>query len=376
MKLLNLKRGLVIITSGLALAFGFSTGIVSSQTTSQEEKTVEQTHKNIKALTGMPDSQFRPMMNYFNAALGVQCNFCHVQKDGKMDFVSDEHEHKGIARNMIKMVQDINKNTFEGKVTVSCQTCHQGRPIPAGVPSFPLAPGMAPRPPAAPGAAPGTPPPAPISADQVWGKYVQAVGGKDAITKAANRSFKGNFEGGNGMKSSLDLKTQGGKIYSVMTNDKGEETLMGFDGASGWMKNATATRALNPGEINDAKNLSLLLSAIKLSEPYPKLETGRKTKIGDREANVLRFEQGKVRTQLFFDAETGLLLRRIDVLQTFLGGIPTQYDFEDYKDVDGVKLPMTIRTSSVERGAAGTRKFTEVKHNVTIDAAQFAAPAK
>ncbi len=373
MKLKQFKRGFLVVVAGCALFPFVSQRIVSSQTTSQEEKTAEQTHKNIKALTGMPDSQFRPMMNYFNAALGVQCNFCHVQKDGKMDFVSDEHEHKGIARNMIKMVQEINKNTFEGKVTVSCQTCHQGRPIPAAVPSFPLAPGMAPRPPAAPGAAPATPPPAPPTADQVWEKYVQAVGGKEAIAKAANRSFKGSFEGGNGMKLSLDLKTQGGKIYSVVTDDKGEESLMGFDGTSGWMKNATGTRALSAGDINDVKAFSSLLSATKLSEPYPKLETGRKTKIGDREALVLRFEQGKVRSQMFFDAETGLLLRRIDVLQTFLGGIPTQYDFEDYKDVDGVKLPMTIRTSSVQPGAAGTRKFTEVKHNVSLDGVKFSS---
>ncbi len=370
MKLTQFKRGLFLVVAGCALLPFASQRIVNSQTT-QEEKTVEQTHKNIKALTGMPDSQFRPMMNYFNAALGVQCNFCHIQKDGKMDFVSDEHEHKGIARNMIKMVQEINKNNFEGKVNVSCQTCHQGRPIPNGTPTFPLAAGMAPRPPAAPGAAPATPPPAPMTADQVWEKYVQAVGGKDAIAKAGNRAFKGSFEGGNGAKSSLDLKTQGDKIYSVLTNDKGEETSSGFDGASGWAKNATATRPMNPGEINDAKNLTLLLSAIKFKEPYPKFATGRKTKIGDREVNVMRFSEGKINSQAFFDAETGLLLRRIDVLGTFLGGIPTQYDFEDYKDVDGVKLPMTIRTSSVERGAAGTRKFTEVKQNVSLDGVKF-----
>jgi photosynthetic reaction center cytochrome c subunit len=370
MKLTQFKRGLFLVVAGCTILPFASQRIVNSQT-AQEEKTAEQTHKNIKSLTGLPDSQFGPMMNYFNAALGVQCNFCHIQKDGKMDFVSDEHEHKGIARNMIKMVQEINKNNFEGKVDVSCQTCHQGRPIPNGTPTFPLAAPMQMRPPAAPGAAPAAPPPAPMTADQVWDKYVQAVGGKDAITKAGNRAYKGSFEGGNGAKFSLDFKTQGDKIYSVLTNDKGEETASGFDGASGWTKNVTATRPLNPNELNDAKNLTLLLSAIKFKEPYPKFATGRKTKIGDREVNVMRFSEGKVNSQVFFDAETGLLLRRIDVLGTFLGGIPTQYDFEDYKDVDGVKLPMTIRTSSVMRGAAGTRKFTEVKQNVSLDGVKF-----
>jgi Photosynthetic reaction centre cytochrome C subunit len=371
MKLTQFKRGLFLVVAGCAILPFASQRIVNSQT-AQEEKTAEQTHKNIKSLTGLPDSQFGPMMNYFNAALGVQCNFCHVQKDGKMDFVSDEHEHKGIARNMIKMVQEVNKSTFEGKVTVSCQTCHQGRPIPNGTPTFPLAAPMQMRPPAAAGAAPAAPPPAPITADQVWDKYIQAVGGKDAVAKVNNRALKGSLETGNGMKGSIEYKIQGDKSYGVVTNDKGEEiSASGFDGTSGWMKNATATRPLNPNEINDAKNNIVLLSAIKFKEPYLKFATGRKTKIGDREVNVMRFSEGKVNSQVFFDAETGLLLRRIDVLGTFLGGIPTQYDFEDYKDVDGIKLPMTVRLSSVNRGAAATRKFTEVKQNVSLDGVKF-----
>jgi Photosynthetic reaction centre cytochrome C subunit len=367
MKISQFKRGLFLVVAGCAILSFASQRTVNSQT-AQEEKTAEQTHKNIKSLTGLPDSQFSPMMNYFNAALGVQCNFCHVQKDGKMDFVSDEHEHKGIARNMIKMVQEVNKSTFEGKVTVSCQTCHQGRPIPNAVPTFPLAAGMAPRPPAAPGAAPAAPPPAPMTADQVWEKYVQAVGGKETVAKFNSRSYKGDVENDNGRKFSFDIKTQGDKHLNVMTSDKGEQTFTGFDGTSAWSKMGTETR---PMSASAGREVALGLAPIKLSEPYPKMQTGRKTKIGDRDANVLRFTEGKVSSQLFFDAETGLLLRRIDVLNTFLGGIPTQYDYDDYKDVDGEKIPMKIRFSFVNRGNSGTRKITEVKHNVSLDGVKF-----
>jgi len=61
---------------------------------------------------------------------------------------------------------------------------------------------------------------------------------------------------------------------------------------------------------------------------------------------------------------------------TVIGSTPVQTDYEDYREVDGVKVPMTIRTSAVDQSMAGTRKFTEVKYNVQVDATQFEAPAK
>jgi hypothetical protein len=56
--------------------------------------------------------------------------------------------------------------------------------------------------------------------------------------------------------------------------------------------------------------------------------------------------------------------------------IPNQIDFEDYRDVDGVKLPFTVRISSVEPGLVSTRKYTEIKVNAPIDDAKFRMPAK
>ena len=49
---------------------------------------------------------------------------------------------------------------------------------------------------------------------------------------------------------------------------------------------------------------------------------------------------------------------------------------DETRDVDGVKIPFTIRTLSTDGGVTATRKFTEVKHNVTVDDAQFNPPAK
>ena len=103
------------------------------------EKTVEQTKKNIQVLTGLPDSQLVPVMNYMGSSLGVKCTYCHVNKDGKWDFPSDEKPEKGTAREMIRMVQGINKANFKGNPAVGCFTCHRGRNEPPRVPQLPIA---------------------------------------------------------------------------------------------------------------------------------------------------------------------------------------------------------------------------------------------
>ena len=92
-----------------------------------QEKTIAQEgrEKNVKLLGDLPVSQFIPVMNYFAASLGRRCNFCHVNNNGQWDYPSDAKPEKNTAREMIKMVMDVNKNTFKGNPTVGCFTCHR-----------------------------------------------------------------------------------------------------------------------------------------------------------------------------------------------------------------------------------------------------------
>jgi len=62
-------------------------------------------------------------------------------------------------------------------------------------------------------------------------------------------------------------------------------------------------------------------------------------------------------------------------MTTLVGTIPEQVDFADYKDVDGLKLPFTIRVSAVDPNYSVVRKFTEIKLNVPLDAKIFNKPA-
>src|ERR1700682_5797768 len=87
----------------------------AQQPAASESKTAEQTYKNIQVLQGTPVNVFLPEMRLFEAALGVDCNYCHVEEDRS----KDDREAKQTARKMIAMVREINKN-FDGRTVVTC----------------------------------------------------------------------------------------------------------------------------------------------------------------------------------------------------------------------------------------------------------------
>jgi|GEM_PF-1641695 len=83
--------------------------------------------KNVKVLAPTTDIAFT--MRGFNAALGVQCTFCHVQGD----FASDANPKKDVARKMISMIGKIDaafpssSGAYPaGYHEVDCVTCHRG----------------------------------------------------------------------------------------------------------------------------------------------------------------------------------------------------------------------------------------------------------
>ena len=85
---------------------------------------------NLKVLKVTSGSEIRPIMMAFNAALGVKCFYCHVQGN----FASDENPKKEVARHMIEMSQKINSGFPDGKMHVTCYTCHRGDEVPATMP--------------------------------------------------------------------------------------------------------------------------------------------------------------------------------------------------------------------------------------------------
>ncbi|MGE0127034.1 MAG: c-type cytochrome [Blastocatellales bacterium] len=375
----RIKRGVTALAFGLALAFSCAEFVspqraIASPTASSDEQeanaqaaeqTMEQKYKNIQVLKGLPASQMRPMMNYISGALGVNCAFCHVRTGDQMEFDKDDNNHKKIARRMIQMTMDINKNSFQGRMQVTCYTCHRGDEHTVGVPPLPrVMPVEEPR--------SNEPRPTP---QQILAKYTEAIGGKEAVEKIKTRAIKGVSVAANGRSFPLEILFAAPDKYSLSVSLPQGATTQKMNGAAGWIKNSREDRAMDDVDILRAKSLAWSLELLQLKEPYPQMGFGGTEKINGRDVQIVRMAlPNKRRANFYFDKESGLLVRRLVSAETPIGIDPEQTDYEDYREVDGVKVPHTIRTSYLDNAYSSTRKFTEIKHNAQVDEAQFKLP--
>ncbi len=369
-----------------------------AQTPAQEQTIAQEgREKNVKLLGDLPVSQFIPVMNYFAVSMGRRCNYCHVNNNGQWDYASDAKPEKNTAREMIKLVFDTNKNLQGLKLDpIACYTCHRGRNSPQSTITLPLA---MPSPPAGGGPAQGrptgtpagsgaagtagaqpqaspTPRPTPTPADQIVAKYITAIGGQANVDKVQSRTSKLTASNGPGNPINLEIyQAPPNKFYMRTTMDQGVFE-RGFDGQVGWEKSPRGVRQLNSVEVWRGQNSINLFGNLNFKQ-YTRLRTVGRDKVGDRDAYVILASRSDTDVErLFFDVETGLLLRRITYLHTMIANIPEQFDFEDYRDVDGVKLPFVIRVSSVDAGnPVSTRTFSEMKLNAPGDESKFKMPA-
>ena len=358
---------------------------VSSATRqAQTDKPVEQTRKNIQVLKGLPSSQLFPLMNFVAVSLGVRCDFCHVKqgKDPKTGFdnwvwESDDKPEKKTARQMMQMVLTLNHSQGFGldPGEISCYTCHRGSTRPQSLPTLPLtASGHEPAPGATPTPAP-TPRPSPPTVQQVYETYIAAVGGEQAASKFQTMVVKGTREASQGRVWPFEATTKGpDKFLMVVEVPKFGTVRQAFNGANGWFDSPQAHRALTPAEVTQLKQAAELFDVIKFKPTQTMRAIGRR-RVGDREAVVVvdRPAEG-VSRRYFFDAQTGLLFRISTLNDTVLSPIPEQIDFEDYRDVDGAKIPFVVRLSAIDTFDSYTRKITEVTHNVAVEDKQFDMP--
>jgi hypothetical protein len=145
--------------------------------------------KNVQVLKDVPEDQLIPAMQFITSSLGVQCEYCHVEKA----FDKDDKKPKQTARKMMQMMFAIDTNNFEGQRAVTCYSCHRGSPKPLAIPviaeSQPRLLNEAAQPEQA------NPPNLPKT-DEIVQKYIAALGGVTAISKLSSIAEKGTFQAG------------------------------------------------------------------------------------------------------------------------------------------------------------------------------------
>ena len=325
-------------------------------------KTAGQAFKNIQVLVDAPADQVMPTMQLIAASLGVECQFCHVE--GKMD--SDDKPAKKTARRMIAMTLALNKDNFNNRKEVTCYTCHRGNHDPVGTPPVAASDAGPEHSPEAEGASSPAP-----AAEQILAKYVAALGGAESIQKISSRVEKGKIVFG-GHESPIEVFAKApGKRMSV-THMRNGESITAFDGHSGWLGMTGLPAHDMTGQEADAARIDAdFYFATHLKEIFTGFRVGRPDQIDGRPVYVVSATRPDLPpVRLYFDQSNGLLVRLVRYTDTPVGRSPTQIDYADYRDLDGVKVP--FRWTLARVNGSFTIEIKEVQQNVSIDDARFA----
>ena len=384
---------LVIAVAGCLTALGGR--VIGQAAPAQVPAPVQATaFKNITVLQDLTAVELSRVMEAYNAALGVDCTHCHVigRGAGLSSAALDDKPQKNIARRMITMTRELKKSGLR----VECVTCHAGHPVPPSV-----APAMDPDHvtevvlfdeaeramerrksgvPQPPGAVEHTPTRRTLPAvDEVFAKYEQAIGGRAAIDALTSRIATGTIAHANGQTMKVELKQKAPDKTVTVTAAPGALQRTVINGAMNWRGNGPNP---NPIQAHHWPGIELeqrFFRTLRLAPQYtgavvssePRRLDGRPVYVVKGAVTGTSFSDA-----LFFDAETGLLLRRETSEQTSAGPVHVHSDFSDYRAVNGVRMPFVIRRVSFSSGVSvTTTTWSTMQFNVPIGDEQFERPA-
>lgn len=329
----------------------------------RESKPAEEVFKNIRVLKGIPSGQLLPTMRFVASSLGVNCSFCHVEGH----FEKDDKKPKQTAREMMQMVQALDKNSFDGQRVVTCYSCHRGALKPDATPVVADASKSS--------ALTGQIKPAADAPTvrELLARYVQTVGGAAAIERVFSRIEKGSAQTGDGAVAT-EIFTAAGKRTIIRPLRAGDRVSV-FDGVDGWLTlPGRAPRSMDDAELAAARIDADLQFPLHIQDFFPELTIQYSESLGGHEAYVVcGSRQGQPPVKLYFDAGSGLLARMVRYADSPAGLDPEQIDYADYREVGGVLVPFRITTSDPE--SIMIMQMESVQQNVPIDDARFARPA-
>jgi photosynthetic reaction center cytochrome c subunit len=339
----------------------------------QRPQMAEEVFKNVQVLKGIPVDEFMNTMGVFSAALGMSCEDCHASNDAKWEnYALDTSPKKRMARRMVQMVTTINKDNFGGRQMVTCWSCHRGSDHPKITPDLSMLYNR-------PDELDDTIAPAPnASADEILDKYIRALGGAQRVGSVTSFIAKGTSVGygpeGTPRPVEIYAKAPNQRMTIIHTQN-GDSTTV-YNGTAGWIAAPLRPVPVLPVSGSALEGIKLdaeLAFPARIKQILGKWRVGFPVTIDDKEAQVVQgTAPGGSLATLYFDSESGLLLRFLRYSDSVVGRTPTQIDYSDYRDVAGVKMPFRFTVSWLD----GKENFSinEIQPNVPIDSAKFAQP--
>lgn len=340
----------------------------------------EDVFKNVQLLKGIPVKEFMNTMGFFSAATNLNCIDCHSPQSEDLAGYAIDTPLKQTTRRMITMVDTLNKANFGGQRRVTCYTCHRATDRPEAIPSLMDQYGVPVDDPdrveVVRGASAQTV--KQIPPDQILDKYFQAIGGQAALAKLTSFVAKGTYEGYETLsqKVPVEIFASAPNQSTTVIHTENGDSVSTFDGKNGWVAAADKLMRVLPlagGDLEGAR-LDAILSfpaAIKQEQ----WRTGfPSVRIDEHPVQVIQHAgRGDTGAKLYFDSQSGLLVRQVRYVDTAVGVIPTRIDYSDYRDVAGLKVP--FRRVVTWTDGRSTIELSEVQPNVRIEAAKFATPA-
>jgi hypothetical protein len=341
----------------------------------QQPKMAEQTFKNVQVLKGIPVDQFMGAMGLFSAALSVCCGDCHTGAGTSDPKWEDDPPRKRMARNMIQMVNTINRTSFNGRQVVTCWTCHRGQPRPAATPALDRIYGepVLEPPDILPAATSGVP-----TVDEIFDRYIQALGGTARLASLTSYAVRGTSIGYGevGSGDPAELYARAPNQLATIVHQREGDLVRVFDGRNGYFMLPLTVIEEYPwtaGALQGAKLEAQMAFPGRIREFLGNWRVGFPMTLDGREVHVLQGTgaEGLVAT-LYFDRQSGLLNRMVRYYNSPVGRVPTQIDFSDYRPVAGVMFPFKWNYAWVSGREDYT--WTDAQPNVEIDAAKFTKP--
>jgi hypothetical protein len=355
---------------------GITPRLVAQQ--GQRPQMAEEVFKNIQLFKGVPVDEFMDTMGFFSASTTLNCIDCHgAAAGGNWEHYADETAMKAKARRMILMVRTLNKDNFAGMNAVTCYTCHRGDMKPNTTPSLAVqysSPTFDPNEMELTEQSADVPSP-----DQIFDKYIQALGGAQRLGTLTSFVAKGTYYGYDSELEEVPIEIYArtpDQRTTVIHLRSGLSTTA-FDGRAGWiaeLDKPVPFIQLTGGELDGARVDAAIAFPARLKQVRASWRTGPAS-IDDRDV-ILAEGTGGGQPQpvkLYFDKSSGLLLRQVRYVQVPMGRVPVQFDYDDYRDVAGIRMPFKMIATWVD--GRSTIKLTDVQRNAAIDASRFGKPS-
>ena len=374
----------ILAAAGTALACLLGVLQASGQAAPQQKpQMAEDVFKNVQVLRGISVDEFMGTMGFIAASLSMNCVDCHVIASASdVARFADDTPTKQTARKMILMVKNINAANFGGVREVTCYSCHRGSDRPKVTPSLEDQYGTPPPDDPDEIEITGETPKGP-SADQVFAKYIQALGGTQQVAKLTSFTAKGTYQGfdTDSEKNPMvpaELYVKAPDQRTLIVHLSNGDSIRSYDGRAAWTTSIGTllplpVLALTGGNLEGAKLDAELSFPSQIKQVLTNLRVDSTT-IADADVEVvLGTSPARSPVKLFFDKKSGLLVRLVRYTNTPIGMNPTRIDYSDYRLVAGVKIPFHWTVTWTD--GRSTVQWSEVKPNQPIDATKFAKPS-